>query len=390
MRALVVSVVVVSSLFMGCPPPCEGSSCADAGTVAPMPQTASEACVARRNADFDLQVRCGAVTVDYATYRRAGIAADCASAKLNAVEISSVAACVQKLRNVSCLSDDVYCDRVSGSGPAGTSCFGESDCQADLYCDTRSTCPGSCKPRIPLGETIKEYEQECVDGAYAYVNVCRAFVAEGASCAALSGNSRRQRCAKGLICTSSEVCSKGNEYAGLNEPCGGERYCGAGLRCLGATCAKRVTAMGACASPDDCVTGLACVGGRCETHFGKAGDTCETSTNRYCGTDFFCNQTSSSGVGVCAPLRSSGATCETSNQCARGLFCVDLGAAGECRARINAGGGCAESAVCADELYCSNNSCTYKKSEGASCASSDECLASCSSGVCTMPFCTRP
>ncbi len=393
MRALVVVSVVVCLSFMGCPPPpCEGSSCSDAGSnqPIPVPQSGPEACVAQKNAYIDFEVRCGHTTAEYAKYRRDNAVGDCARVSTNANVLAATAACVQKIQNTSCLNTPT-CDAVSGSAARGAQCFDTSECQADLYCDARSTCPGSCEPRIPLGESITSFEQFCVAGAYDYNNVCRAPVAEGASCAALSGTTFKQRCAAGLICTGAEVCTKGNEYAGLNEACDSNRYCGAGLRCLGAKCAKKLSAGAACVAQEDCQNGLACVGARCEPFFGKAGDTCENATGRYCDPGLFCNRTSSASAGTCAPRRSSGATCADGTQCAVGLFCAATsGPDGECRALVTVGGGCAVSEVCAGELFCSNNTCTYKKSKGASCSSFDECLGSCSGGVCTQPYCYAP
>lgn len=394
MRALVVvSVVVVSSVLMGCPPPpCEGSNCTDAGSVAPVPtpQTGPEACAAVRNAELDFYARCGAATADYIAYRRMGVPAQCSTIATSASLLASTPSCVQKWRSGAC-TDFITCPPVAGSGGAGASCYETSDCLADLYCDERTSCPGTCTPRVPLGETVDQFDQECVAGGYAYGGVCRAYVAEGASCATLSGGFYTQSCQEGLVCTAAEVCTKTTYYAGLNEPCSSQRYCGAGLRCVGATCVKRLTAGGLCGGAEDCVFGLACVAGKCEPHIGKAGDACENATSRYCATGLFCNRPTQTGVGTCAPLRSTGAACDDGTQCADGLFCAATGGPdGECRTKVTVGGGCAESAVCGKDLYCEANRCTFKKSAGASCTSGDECLNTCSGGACTQPNCYQP
>ncbi len=392
MRTLVVCVVVVSSFFMGCAvSPCKGSACREEEPEVPTPKNGPEACEAVKGAELDFYERCVWMTEEYAAHRRAMLPAQCATSSWSAAELAGAPACVKRWRGGGC-NDFITCPETAGSGANGASCFASSDCLADLYCDTRSSCPGVCTPRVPLGETVIQYLQECVAGGYAYGGVCRPYVAEGASCAALSGAFFSQSCQEGLVCTAAEVCTKTTYYAGLDEPCGPQRACSVGLRCAGATCARRLTAGGLCGGPGECLAGLSCVAGRCEPHIGKAGATCEAATFRSCDIGLFCNRPGSTTVGTCAPLRGTGAACEEGSQCAVGLFCAATdGALGECRTRLLEGDGCLSSDVCGDGLYCSyDNRCTPQKAAGVSCESSDECQSStCDSGLCTSPSCSR-
>ena len=384
MRALLVS-VVVSSMFLGCPSPqpeCDGGSCDDAGVTQPM--TAEEACAAQTNALIDNGARCGRLTAAYAAHWKSRVAATCLGASLDAAHIAAVPACVQQYQTTPCL-EEVVCARVGGSLVAGMQCFETSECQADLFCDTSATCPGICRKRIAPGETLKNATEECAEGTYAFANVCRFPAGEAMSCAPMGGGTERQKCAKGLYCTASDVCTRGTAYAALNETCGAQRACGPGLVCKSGTCAQRASAGGACAARSDCLTGLACVGGVCEQFLGTVGETCETATLRFCEEGLFCSDPTSSGVGTCAVLRVSGESCAANSECVESQFCG--GTPSQCRPRLVLNATCTAPEECQPTLYCNAGSCTAKKKGGEACVSFDECLSGCGAGVCNPDVC---
>lgn len=91
-----------------------------------------------------------------------------------------------------------------------------------------------------------------------------------------------------------------------------------------------------------------------------------------------------SSGGICAPLSPLGQACETGG-CVVGATCES----GTCVEQRSAGEPCTSSGSCKDGLYCdwvATLVCTASKSNGAACASSEECTSySCDAGKCVPP-----
>lgn len=237
----------------------------------------------------------------------------------------------------------------------------------------------------------------------------------------------------GVECQSGALCSAGQCFGSRpnGSPCVANNDC-AGRRCIDGYCCDRECsgacercdtsgAEGQCANLSAGTPGAERDGGATCAPFACSGSapSCPTScsSSAECATNLYCDG------GACIGLLLDGQSCSTGAQCASGS-CVDArccatacgascdacnvaGAEGSCTVLPRSAAGsptcgayvcdgastscptsCASDTGCASSFYCSGGLCTPKRSPGAACAASRECLsASCADGVCCATAC---
>lgn len=368
-----------------------------------------EFCEAGLRAQMNYYVRCGYYTRASADEMLTTYLSRCATpqevftsgrGRFDAVGAQS---CITEYENLSCLgnlSSSACTEAVVGLVALNGSCFSYSECQTGLWCDTAS-CPGSCKTRVAVGQpTTTTYGEDCAVGAYKYGTVCSPYIALGQSCSPTGGEPSTRTCVPGATCAPNEVCTVRSDNLATGASCVPNQgpECNIGARCVNSVC----TAMGdigaACDNVRLCRNGLQCSDANVCTAPGVAGATC--GGRALCGSDFFCNVTGGQSTGTCAPRRPINGTCSNQAHCALGLWCNGTTSApGTCAAKVGLGGACTAAGAytaCTENLYCTARDgaqtgvCANKKSVGASCGASDECVesANCGSGgVCVRTYC---
>jgi hypothetical protein len=215
------------------------------------------------------------------------------------------AACLDRLTAASCLDLAAgigECAGVfSGTLAEGAACLDSAECAGDGYCE-RSSCPGTCLARQPLGK--------------------------------LCGPA--MLCQSGLACSPTQgVCVTA---AAVGEPCP-PGVCGAGLACAGGVCVrKQIAPPGApCRQSADCGYSVDChfQGGYCDFTFYCDSGACHQppANGEACGrisateyvvcADGYCGAAADQ-KGTCAPFVTEGGTCNPdalSPVCAGADFC---------------------------------------------------------------------
>jgi len=176
------------------------------------------------------------------TYRNAGLARldTWVADQSVAYDGAAMADCLDDVAAAACpelstatLADLGRCGAaIAGQLASGGVCEDTLQCQPGLYCETATTCPGTCQPRGAAGGTCATDDScaarlDCADGA------CVAFGLAGAAC----GQSGMTSCALGFQCdttggtpgTCQPVTFAAAAGAGCN-PSGGV-LCSAGLVC---------------------------------------------------------------------------------------------------------------------------------------------------------------
>jgi hypothetical protein len=374
-----------------------------------------------------LQVRCGALAPNT---NCSGMDDQCASVNAKVVagqyayKMDVATSCFGILKNATCkfnfYLDAKVCNAVTeGTGGLNAACSHTSTCKSDYYCDDSATCPGRCAPRIPEGQTAVGYGN-CAVGSYEYNGICQRPIAMGGSCAPVAPSSSTQECAGEASCSpTTRTCVARTAFVVPveNEPCanGG---CGLGLYCKNGTCLKpsasgancdsvtkcqagtfcsqanvclpEVSTGGTCRSSAECARDSMCLitsgsaTGTCAPRSAKIGQSCVGEASPSC-SEGYCTATAANQIGVCAAIKSVGASCRALDECGSFAYCS---ASGICSAKKSAGANCMYRGECVDSAYCSvGGTCINKFSPGASCTSSGQCLGYCDSDKRTCSGC---
>lgn len=318
----------------------------------------------------DASVRCGAYSTTAAcrsTMTAYGVCASTAALRDGRVEFdrTTAASCVSQFSGSCDEASLLACASVlRGAGAAGQACYASNECKTGLFC-TSNSCPGSCQPRTPIGQTNPS-GAECAEGSFLSGTVCAALVPIGQSCARVSPETTDKTCVPGAYCASGRMCAARpraaercpsfNDCAGLlscqrgvckalgelNASCNYENICK-----LGTGCSAVGLDVGVCIAPVG--NGAACITApfRCEAHLvcdappGTQDGFCDTvhTLGEPCsalgfqcgfGNSLYCTAHQISEAGVCALKKSVGATCVIgtdcqSNKCTSGVCsgCVD-------------------------------------------------------------------
>jgi hypothetical protein len=223
---------------------------------------------------------------------------------------------------------------IDGMVSPSSACHIDEECLGG-WCNTRTSCPGTCTATLPLGAGCSE-------------------PAECGPSAACSATTR--------TCVAAVPEFEGNE----GDSCGGTgRWCAVGLRCdpYAGTCQPYLDEGDSCVVLNSCAPGLDCVADRC------ARVTLTSEEDAICG-----------GTTACDPLAHLG--CEPTSS-----------AASFCRAAGEAGDECGRdgSAACREGLACSGRVCLALRPNGAPCIDAIQCVGgacldgSCSGGLCDAP-----
>ncbi|MGV3623329.1 MAG: hypothetical protein ACO1OB_21090 [Archangium sp.] len=369
--------------------------------------TYSDYCAAVIRIQYEYYVRCGSMTRAAADAYIASSAISCATepvlftsgrARFNA---AGAQACVDEFRDLACDKSPLSSGctgAITGLVANGGTCYTYGECVTGYWCDTQSTCPGSCKPQVAVGQpSATMYGEDCVDGSYRYGTTCTARVALGMECGPQGGVTSPRSCVPGAVCsTSTERCVVDTLLA-IGAMCtpNTSPECRTGSRCVANTCTAEGDVNQPCDNLRTCKFGLECGPTNTCRGQGEAGAACGGG-NASCGNGLFCNIASGMTTGVCTTLRGANGTCQFSTQCQSTLYCnAPQGGSGACVARLAAGATCErhnEPWACQSGLYCTTVStgaasgvCAVTKGHGASCTSSSEC----SNGYCTAGTCNR-
>jgi hypothetical protein len=226
-------------------------------------------------------------------------------------------------------------------------------CVDSQHCDIQLMCPGTCQPRIAVGQPYGT--AECVKGAYAFggTGLCELPAAPGDSCASADGGPYKRECALGSFCNVQGICAP---FIASGAACTANDLCVAGTLCINGTC-QRLAGVGAPCTPSL----IAPIGG--------------------CLFDLSC-------LGTCGPPSSLGGACFDQTDCAPGGFCFNATGgylpdggtfldAGVCTmSGVAIGAPCAtrDDAQCADTAFCGDGGlCTARLAAGAPCQRDSQC-----------------
>lgn len=292
---------------------------------------------------------------------------------------------------------------IAGLVPLNGSCFESPDYCADgTWCDTSTTCPGRCVPRVAIGQPATS-RTFCVDGAYVYGGVCTALVPMGQSCAPTGGSSQTRACLDGM-CTNG-VCGPRVPDLAEGQACrpNTNPECSRGLQCANGVCVPLVDVNGACDTMRRCKIDLSCGLANACVRPGPAGTAC--GDTQPCASGHFCERPAGSRNGTCRVFRQTGEACSSfGGECdSSTMYCTVTSGplAGTCRLKGGVSEPCTVTTgfiACREGLYCTatmsspSGVCANRKSTGAMCTSSSECRnASCTMGRCGTPsFCEDP
>ena len=170
-----------------------------------------------------------------------------------------------------------------------------------------------------------------------------------------------------LNCQDGASCESGICVFPDDSPCSKNSQCQ--TTCIGSICTPFATFNEACDESDDadCAPGTTCQNARCHRNDGEA---CQNNTE--------CSQ--SCVAGVCSDFRSTGETCDPSDDhdCAVNHQCLD----GICRLRD--GEGCSANSDCTET--CIGGECAPLSAAGGTCDAADDCTTGtdCAGGVCVL------
>ena len=177
-------------------------------------------------------------------------------------------------------------------------CSSTSDCAVALFCDALTS---KCATRVfqqasCSGDTQQSANEQCAAGLFcdqgSAGGLCRSKIAQGRSCTAASADSIAFACADGSVCkgfnfakagATPGTCAQLGEVGASCLASAQVTGCGDGLVCSGGACAHKPVS-GPCTQNGDCKDGVAyCDGALCHL-LKSAGAACATSTE--CATHF--------------------------------------------------------------------------------------------------------
>jgi hypothetical protein len=261
---------------------------------------------------------------------------------------SAGAACLAQMEDSSRASTTESCNAVyTGTVQEGGACYRHEDCAGNAYCESDTwSCPGTCAPRVPLGEPCGSDAACDPSGGEVFCDwsltpaVCAALVVrENAGLGEACG---QQSDGELVLCACSQWCSPAmvcENPIPLGQPCSsGGDVCESGALCRGPDGERVCQSIEIVSEPDaacdeqeeypalicDRSAGLDCVDGRCAwLGNGELGSGCEPgeSGEQMCQPRLFCDD--ASGEPTCQPLKAPGAPCANSRECSTACDMVE-------------------------------------------------------------------
>jgi hypothetical protein len=241
-----------------------------------------------------------------------------------------------------------------GQVATGGACIDDMVCAGDAFCkrDGDWNCPGTCQPRVAIGQPCTDYQACSQLGGAAecdYGNdVCKATPAPvaagtGEECGwvLVEGSYTEYTCPSGQTCTwdgeTTSVCApiipSGGSCEGIGD-CAFGTVCqdqGDGPKCQPVALVS--TAGAACNEEEEptqpiaaCnrLLGLYCKGGTCASTDGKVGSACNEEMYLMCDVGLFCDDEDSQ---TCKQLKPDNGSCVEDYEC-QSEFCNDEGKCG--------------------------------------------------------------
>jgi hypothetical protein len=288
---------------------------------------------------------------------------------------ANAACCVKHMaENFACTSFDFdmkrdpACDNTTiGTIATSAACYKDDECAGNAYCDTRSTCPGTCKNYILTGNACTVTDK-CADNGSCVGSVC---VAPSYSCQDAPCTKNGDECFAGYYCKLPAADAGAGTCQALpatSQPCGMET----GFQCTyGVSCNLNLEAgfTGTCGA------------------LGTAGAACLSVLN--CEAGFYCAKADGGILGTCTAVLAPGADCDPAARdysCGRGLVYGCQPATGKCATNPAVGDPCVVDNDTCQNSWCdgsagdgSSGICAAEKAGGAACESGSECK----SGDCT-------
>lgn len=248
---------------------------------------------------------------------------------------------LQCASELTCLGAGLGCGRCAPRPGLGQGCA-PGRCAVGLNCLF-----GACVERLPVGAPCDSFHGPlCVEGAFCAGGNCKTTpVALGESCDTTvhldpcspnlyCGNSSQtcavapqagESCSGQLVCAGASRCSNGTPDAiclkviGPGDTCGPETLCSAGFRCQDLKCRPRS------APGDPCDADQTCVG-LCNETQGLCEAAPDGALVQFSGDlDMLGPCLGRRHSASCVPYLSAGASCQSSDQCAQGVGCVEGG-----------------------------------------------------------------
>lgn len=413
MRHVIAIVAVLLPLF-ACPAPQSGADGGSGGGNTPGTDggttgggggtwTPLEFCIDSYSAAIDLKARCNEIATGAVADAKAQSEADCRVSSMNLTAPARINAtlatqCLASIRAETCATSTVFiqgvphdCLRaIEGTAAIDGNCFG-GECAPGSYCDTSTTCPGTCRARVAIGQMVSAGAQ-CVEGTEPYDGLCTALVPVGQSCAPTGVSSQQHGCESPAQCGGMQVCALVTMLATAGGSCSVQTgsSCAFGLACISGTCVP-LAALGASCAQAKCQTGLFCGNAQTCVPLIESGERC--GSQEQCGFGLVCRE-------FCERLPALGEPCPGNRcsdfrlHCARDGRCRQRGGVGAACTYIN-GGSLLE---CLPDHYCTQaGTCARRKNNGETCTvapprASDECFSSmCPQGTCTgQLYCPAP
>jgi len=217
-------------------------------------------------------------------------------------------------------------------------------------------------------------------------DVFQGTVADGGACwideQCVSGECQSDGCPDACC---EGACVAATPDAAIGQPCG--QGCVEGAYCdVNDVCAALKQSGAACDGGDECVAGLNCLAGTCQTGPGKD----EPCLEFQCALPLACDP----GTLTCKPLPGEGDAClPAAGNCLIGLTCSEAtmtctkpGGVGSACSGGLIGSGCAGAAYCEIADGATSGTCVALKADGAACNDGGECQ----SGDCTDMLCATP
>ncbi len=253
-----------------------------------------------------------------------------------------------------------------------------------------AACPRICRPVGMVGEVCSD-NPDCTNGLY-----CRVNLTGGGSCTAYGQLAQAcdaaQPCGLGLVCNAGRCV----QPPMANQPCLGA-WCDDNAWCLnsadGGQCKPRQGAGAACTDDAQCASLLLCevLTGQCVSRtITTLGAEC--GLRQACPLGSVCLNATATSLGTCQPPLEVGASCKSSNDCLAHLACIGLdgGLALGCGARQPDGMRCGENRDCQLLSICRQQLCMRLPTNGEDCRQTQRCLFGPCLATDAGSICTEP
>lgn len=242
---------------------------------------------------------------------------------------------------------------LDGLVPAGGACRHSLECLPNGWCDTSSSCPGLCQPR--LGAVAADSEEKCLPGYFWAIGngpyQCEKIPGPGEPCVfSCQGVPCTAPCVAGYMCGEQQTCVPWPSTP-IGTACSRNAECKAPLICRGGACAARGLVDQLC-TPNDCALDLTCASTNLCAADLRPGEACNV-TNRYCDEGLVC-QASDGGMASCT----SSSPGPTGSACGLGCLSMDYCNGSVCARRKQVGMSCSRLEECAQGLTCTGGRCS--------------------------------